>query len=293
MNIKYRSNTWLKCINICINFDIAPALLPFTTITYFWQHMSTRNKLYFASDFHLGAMGYASSREREDRLVRWLDMIKADAAEVFLMGDVFDFWFEYRAVVPKGYIRFLGKLAELSDSGIKLYLFKGNHDMWMFDYFTKEFGAIIISNELVIERNEKKFYLHHGDGLGPGDYKYKALKKIFRSRLCQWLFARIHPNFAIGFANRWSSHSRLVNKDKNEKIPQHQEWLIMYSRDLLKTQFYDYFIFGHRHKPFDIKLDDKSRYINLGEWVTNSMYAEFDGEELYLKQFEKPIVAAV
>jgi UDP-2,3-diacylglucosamine hydrolase len=255
--------------------------------------MSTRNKLYFASDFHLGANSYASSREREDRLVRWMDMIKADAAEVFFMGDVFDFWFEYKTVVPKGYIRFLGKLAELADAGIKIYLFKGNHDMWMFDYFTKEFGAIIISNELEIERNGKKFYLHHGDGLGPGDNMYKALKKVFRSKLCQWLFARIHPNLGVGIANRWSSHSRIANKDKNELRPEHQEWLVTYSRDLLKTKFYDYLIFGHRHKPFDIRLDEKSRYINLGEWVTYFTYAEFDGNDLELKYFEKPIVASV
>src|SRR6201995_3271689 len=139
--------------------------------------MSTRNKLYFASDIHLGAISYATSREREDRIIRWLDMIKADAAELFLMGDVFDFWFEYKTVVPKGYIRFLGKLAELTDAGIKLNLFKGNHDMWMFDYFIKELNATIITNELVIERNGKKFYLHHGDGLGVGDNMYKVLKK--------------------------------------------------------------------------------------------------------------------
>src|ERR1700710_2239902 len=155
--------------------------------------MPTPNKLYFASDIHLGAGSYESSRQREDRFVRWLDMIKTDAAEVFLMGDVFDFWFEYKTVVPKGYIRLLGKLAELSDAGIKLYLFKGNHDMWMFDYFERELGATIITDELVLERNGKKLYLHHGDGLGPGDRLYKVLKKIFRSNICQWLFERIHP----------------------------------------------------------------------------------------------------
>src|ERR1700734_3701915 len=142
--------------------------------------MSDRYKLYFASDFHLGVPNYAASRDREDKIVRWLDMIKADAAEVFLMGDIFDFWFEYPTVVPKGYIRLFGKLAELTDAGVKLWMFKGNHDMWMFDYFVNELGATIITNELVIERGGKKFFLHHGDGLGPGDRKYKILKKIFR-----------------------------------------------------------------------------------------------------------------
>jgi UDP-2,3-diacylglucosamine hydrolase len=252
--------------------------------------MSTRNKLYFASDFHLGAPNYASSREREDRLVRWLDMIKTDAAEVFLMGDAFDFWFEYKTVVPKGYIRFIGKLAELSDSGIKIYLFKGNHDMWMFDYFTKEFGATIITNELIIERSGKKFFLHHGDGLGPGDQLYKLLKKIFRSRLCQWFFARIHPNLGVGIANYWSKHSRIGNEKKENPKPGEQEWLVTFCRELLKTQFYDYLVFGHRHKPLDIQLNEHSRYINLGEWVNYSSYVEFDGEELILKYFEKPVV---
>ncbi len=253
--------------------------------------MSTRNKLYFASDFHLGAPSYASSRAREDRLVRWLDMIKADAAEIFLMGDAFDFWFEYRTVVPKGYVRFLGKLAELADMGIKIYLFKGNHDMWMFDYFTKEFGATIITNELVIERNGKKFFLHHGDGLGPGDTFYKFLKAFFRSGFCQWIFARLHPNFGVGLANYWSSHSRIANEKKADPKPGEQEWLIIFCTELLKTQYYDYLVFGHRHKPLDIQLDEKSRYINLGEWVTSNSYAVFDGDELTLKYFEDSIVA--
>ena len=255
--------------------------------------MLTRNKLYFASDIHLGAINYATSREREDRLIRWLDMIKTDAAEIFLMGDVFDFWFEYKTVVPKGYIRFLGKVAELADSGIKIYFFKGNHDMWMFDYFTREFGAIIISDELEIERNGKKFYLHHGDGLGPGDRKYKILKKFFRSSLCQWLFARIHPNLGVGVANYWSSHSRIANEGKDEPKPGMHEWLVVFCQDLLKTQYFDYLIFGHRHKTMDVMITEKSRYVNLGEWVKTYSYAEFDGQELYLKYFEKPIVASV
>ncbi|WP_183575215.1 UDP-2,3-diacylglucosamine diphosphatase [Mucilaginibacter sp. X5P1] len=247
--------------------------------------MPTPNKLYFASDIHLGAGSYASSRQREDRFVRWLDSIKADAAEVFLMGDVFDFWFEYKTVVPKGYIRLLGKLAELTDSGIKLWMFKGNHDMWMFDYFVKELGATIITNELVIERGGKKFFLHHGDGLGPGDRKYKVLKKFFRSKLCQWLFARLHPNLGIGIANRWSQNSRIVNDKKEDRKIYEQEWLVTYSREVLQTTYYDYLIFGHRHLPLDIQLTDKTRYINLGEWINYNSYAEFDGEELSLKYF--------
>jgi UDP-2,3-diacylglucosamine hydrolase len=253
--------------------------------------MSTRNKIYFASDFHLGLGGYAVSREREDRLIRWLDTIKTDAAELFLMGDVFDFWFEYKTVVPRGYIRFIGKLAELTDAGIKLYLFKGNHDMWMFDYFERELNATIISNELEIERNGKKFYLHHGDGLGPGDGFYKILKKIFRSKLSQWLFARLHPNFSISIANYWSKHSRISSLSKNGRMELEQEWLIIYSRELLEERFFDYLVFGHRHKPLDVQLNERSRYINLGEWVNYNSYAVFDGRELKLQYFENPVLS--
>jgi UDP-2,3-diacylglucosamine hydrolase len=249
--------------------------------------MPTRNKLYFASDFHLGAGALTNSREREDRIIRWLDSIQADAAELFLMGDVFDFWFEYKTVVPKGYIRFLGKLAQLTDAGVKLYLFKGNHDMWMFSYFEKELGATIISDELKIERGGKKFFLHHGDGLGPGDNFYKALKKFFRSSFCQWLFARVHPNLGVGIANYWSTHSRISNTKKDDNKPGEQEWLVSFCKDELQTNFYDYLVFGHRHKPLDIQLTPQSRYINLGEWVNYNTYAVFDGVDFKLKYFER------
>jgi len=250
--------------------------------------MPAGTKLYFASDFHLGANTYQSWRDRELRIVRWLDTIKADAAEVFLIGDVFDFWFEYKTVVPKGYIRFLGKLAELADAGIKLYFFKGNHDMWMLDYFERELKATIVTNELEIERGGKTFYLHHGDGLGPGDKKYKLLKNIFRSPLCQWLFARIHPNLGVGIASYWSGHSRISGSRNEKKINHQQDWLVIYSKELLKTKHYDYLIFGHRHLPLDIRLAADSRYINLGEWINYDSYAMFDGVDLSLMYFEKP-----
>ena len=244
--------------------------------------MSTGKKIYFASDFHLGVPDYASSREREDRVVSWLDMVKQDAAEVYLMGDIFDFWFEYATVVPKGFVRLQGKIAELTDAGIKVTLFKGNHDMWMFSYFQQELGVEIVSDELVIERNGKKFFLHHGDGLGPGDAKYKILKRIFRSRVCQWLFARLHPNFAIGLANRWSRSSRLANRAKEAFVGEDKEWLVAYAKEVLLDTHYDYFVFGHRHLPLDIRLRANSRYVNLGEWMHYSSYAVFDGEDLRL-----------
>ena len=251
--------------------------------------MPVRDKIYFASDFHLGLPSFLAGRERELRIVQWLESIKADASELFLMGDVFDFWFEYKTVIPKGYARFLGELAELTDAGIKLYLFKGNHDMWMFDYFEKEFGATIITNELVITRGGKKFYLHHGDGLGPGDAKYKILKKFFRSSFCQWLFARVHPNLGVGVGNYWSQHSRLANSKKEVAKPGEQEWLVKFCNDTLKTEYYDYMIFGHRHIPLDIQLKQPTRYINLGEWLNyDYSYAVFDGEQLTLHYADMP-----
>nr|WP_294793708.1 UDP-2,3-diacylglucosamine diphosphatase [uncultured Mucilaginibacter sp.] len=251
--------------------------------------MATGTKLYFASDFHLGAGDYDYGREREARLVRWLDMIKIDAAELFLMGDVFDFWFEYSTVVPKGYIRFIGKLAELADAGIKIYLFKGNHDMWMFGYFEKELGATIITNEMVMERGGKKFFLHHGDGLGPGDNGYKILKKIFRSRFCQWLFERLHPNLGVGIANYWSGKSRLSNLGDEPYKKEEQGWLLDYSNEVIKTTHYDYLIFGHLHFPTEVQLNDNSRYVNLGEWLNYNSYAVFDGTALKLERFEQKV----
>jgi UDP-2,3-diacylglucosamine hydrolase len=252
--------------------------------------MIARDKIYFASDIHLGALGYESSRDREDRFVRWLDSIKHDAAELFLIGDVFDFWFEYKTVVPRGYIRFLGKLAEITDSGVKLYLFKGNHDMWMFDYFVKELNATIISNELIIERQGKKLYLHHGDGLGPGDNKYKLLKKVFRSSTCQWLFERLHPNLGVGIANWWSQHSRISNATGRERKLFENEWLVSFARQVLQTEHYDYFVFGHRHIPMVVELSKGSQYVNLGEWVFNNSYAVMDAGIIHLQYFEQAAV---
>ncbi|GAA4782862.1 UDP-2,3-diacylglucosamine diphosphatase [Olivibacter ginsenosidimutans] len=248
--------------------------------------MVADKKIYFASDFHLGVPTYEKSRERESRIVRWLDTIKEDAAEIYLMGDIFDFWFEYATAVPKGFVRFLGKLAELADAGIKLILFKGNHDMWMFGYLQQELGATIIADELIITRGAKRFYLHHGDGLGPGDAKYKFLKKFFRSKFCQWLFARVHPNLGIGLALKWSRNSRIANGKKEWRKDAEQEWLVVYSKEQLAKEHFDYFIFGHRHLPLDIDLGHGSRYINLGEWVNYNSYAVFDGNRLELKTFE-------
>ncbi len=247
--------------------------------------MSPGNKIYFASDFHLGSYPSDQSRDREKHIISWLDFIKKDASELYLVGDIFDFWFEYSTVVPKGYIRFLGKLAELADLGIKITLFKGNHDMWMFGYLKDELKAEIISNEKEITLNGKTFYIHHGDGLGPGDAKYKFLKKIFRSPLCQWLFARLHPNLGIGIAQRWSKHSRISNNNEEKFLGEENEWLIVYAKEILENRHYDYFIFGHRHLPYEIDLKNNSRIVNLGEWINYHTFAVWDGEELKLEKW--------
>ena len=245
-------------------------------------------KIYFASDFHLGVPDYNSSLAREKRVVAWLEEIKHDAHEIYLLGDVFDFWFEYKTVVPKGFVRLLGKLAELSDADIKIHYFTGNHDMWVFNYLPHELGIPVYREPITREINGKKFYIGHGDGLGPGDYGYKFIKMVFASKVCQWLFARIHPNFAIGMANFLSQRSRISNVEEDEKfLGVDKEWLVIYSKEVLQKEHFDYFIFGHRHMPLDIQVAENSRYINLGEWVNHNTYAVFDGDNLELKKFSQ------
>jgi UDP-2,3-diacylglucosamine hydrolase len=249
--------------------------------------VSAATKIYFASDFHLGVPDYERSLEREKRIVRWLEEIRADAAEIFLLGDVFDFWFEYNKVVPRGFVRILGKLAELTDSGIKIHFFTGNHDIWVFDYLPKETGVILHRKPVIREFGNKKFYLAHGDGLGPDDKGFKFLKSIYTSSLPQWLFARIHPNLGLSFAHYWSKKSRISNGSKDEKFHgEEKEWLVLYAKEILQTQHIDYFIFGHRHLPLDLKVGENSRYINLGEWVNYNTYAVFDGKTLELKTYK-------
>ncbi|RYE52874.1 MAG: UDP-2,3-diacylglucosamine diphosphatase [Sphingobacteriales bacterium] len=242
--------------------------------------------IYFASDFHLGAPSYAESRDRENRIVRWLNFIEPTCSELFLMGDVFDFWFEYNKVIPKGFIRLQAKLAQMADRGIKIYFFKGNHDMWVNDYFTKELGIEIVSDELIIDRGGKTFYLHHGDGLGPDDGMYKFLRAVFRNRFCQWLFSMLPPRIGLFIANGWSSKSRIANHTEEVFSGEENEWLVIFAKEQLRKAHYDYFIFGHRHLPLDITLSEKSRYVNIGEWINYNSYAVFDGEELRLAYFE-------
>jgi UDP-2,3-diacylglucosamine hydrolase len=242
-------------------------------------------KIYFASDFHLGVPDEKSSSEREAKIVRWLTEIENDAEEIFLVGDIFDFWFEYKRAIPKGFVRLQGKLASICDKGIPVHVFIGNHDMWMFDYLPKELGIKLYQEPVERVFNEKKFFIGHGDGLGPGDHSYKFIKKVFRNKISQWFFARLHPNFGIGIANYFSRRSRNKTKHEAHYLGDEKEFLVQYIKDTLKLKPYDYFVFGHRHLPIDMKIDN-ARYINLGDWIKYNTYAVFDGVKLEMKVYE-------
>jgi len=243
-------------------------------------------KIYFLSDFHLGAPNAQASLEREKLIVRFLGEIEGDAHTIFIVGDMFDFWYEYRTVVPRGYVRLLGKLASLSDKGIQIHFFVGNHDMWMKDYFGEELGIPVYFEPKEFDFNNVQFLIGHGDGLGPGDHGYKRLKKVFRNPACQWLFGVLPPAIGIGLANYSSRSSRAKTGNSEEVfLGEEREWLIIYCREMLKQKNFDYFVFGHRHLPIDYRLSNTSRYINLGDWIQFFTYAVFDGEEMELKAY--------
>ena len=251
-----------------------------------------RKKIYFASDFHLGIPDYHQSLQREKMLVEWLDEVSRDAIEIFLMGDVFDFWFEYKTVVPKGYVRLLGKIAEMSEMGIHVHLFTGNHDIWAFNYLEKELNIQIHRKPEIRELLGKQFYLAHGDGLGPGDHGYKILKKVFSNRLNQWLFKWLHPDIGAAMALYFSRKSRLANvvRENRPDFVNSTEDLMLYKyavEMIRKGLKVDFFIFGHIHTPTNIELENGSRLIILGDWLTNFTYAEFDGNLMDLKYIKK------
>ena len=229
----------------------------------------TPGKIYFLSDFHLGAPDAASSLAREKKVIRFLDQCKSDASDIFIVGDLFDFWYEYKQVVPKGFVRILGKLAELTDSGIRLSFFVGNHDMWMKDYFQNELNIPVFYEPKDFVFHGKTFLIGHGDGLGPGDKGYKFIKKIFRNKACQWIFGALPPAVGIGMANYFSRKSRAQTGKTDEVfLGEENEWLVLYCKEQMKTNPKDYYIFGHRHLPLDIDLGSNSRYVNLGDWIT-------------------------
>ncbi len=241
-------------------------------------------KIYFLSDFHLGAPDYKSSLAREKRIVRFLDEIQDDAEQIFILGDLFDFWYEYNKVVPKGFVRILGKLAQLTDNGIAVHFFVGNHDMWMNNYFQEELGIKVYHKPNEFDLHGKHFFIGHGDGLGPGDHRYKFIKRVFRNKLAKALFGFLHPHSGIGLANYFSDKSRKATGIADEKfLGEEREWLIIFSKNMLQHKHVDYFIFGHRHLPIDHKLTDESRYLNLGDWIKYFSYAVFDGNDVELK----------
>lgn len=245
---------------------------------------SFNGTIYLASDFHLGMNGKLSSEEREQLICKWLISISQEASAIFLVGDIFDYWYEYKQVIPRGFSKFWATIRNLRDVGIPIIFFRGNHDMWMFDYATKEYGIPIYSDPQIFNLNGKKVLIHHGDGLGPGDYGYKFIKLFTKSKLCQWLFARFHPNFALGIMKFFSGTSRSF--DKEIQFDESRERLIQYCEEKIKITDLDYIIFGHRHLALDHLLSNqKTRYINLGDWLNDSTYLEIKKGTYKLKNY--------
>jgi UDP-2,3-diacylglucosamine hydrolase len=247
---------------------------------------SENKKVYFASDQHFGAPTAAASFPREKKFVAWLDEIKDDAEAIFLLGDLFDFWFEYKTVVPKGFVRVLGKLAALKDAGIPIYFFVGNHDLWMNDYFEKELNIPVYHAPKEFLINNKKMLIGHGDGLGPEDKGYKRMKKVFTFPFFKWLFRWLHPDIGMKLGQYMSVKNKLISGDEDANfLGEENEWLVQYCKRKLASNHYDYFVFGHRHLPLEIKLQKDSMYVNLGDWIQYFTYGVFDKNELHLKKY--------
>lgn len=246
--------------------------------------------VYFLSDAHLGAKLLNNNRERERMLVDFLQKIKPNCSELFLLGDMFDFWFEYKHSVPKGHVRFLAELANYTDHGIKVHFFTGNHDIWAFDYLEKECGVILHTSMLETTLCGKSFFIGHGDGLNPNDKGYLFLRRTFRNRFLQKCFRLIHPDLGIALANKWSSHSRLKGNGKieaSEYLGDDREEIVLYCKNILRKRHIDFFIFGHRHLPIHLKLGESSYYINTGDWITHFTYARFDGAQVFIDKYEE------
>ena len=251
------------------------------------MELPKNKKIYFASDNHLGLPDAEASRDREKHFVAWLEKVRKDAAAIYLLGDLFDFWIEYKTVVPKGFVRVLGKLAELSDAGIPITFFVGNHDLWMQDYFQKELGIVVHHQPVELNVNQKKLFIGHGDGLGPGDRGYKWMKKVFNHPLSKWLFRWLHPDWGVRLGQYLSQKNKLISGEEDVKfLGEDKEWLVAYSQKKLKEEHFDYFVFGHRHLPLEIELNQNSKYINLGDWITHNTYAVFDGTSMNLKTWK-------
>lgn len=244
--------------------------------------------VYFLSDAHLGSLAIPHGRTQERRLVRFFDSIKEKASAVYLLGDMFDFWNEYRYVVPKGYSRFLGKLSELTDNGVEVHFFAGNHDLWTYGYLEEECGVIVHKAPVTTEIYGKVFFLAHGDGLGDPDNKFKILRKLFHNRTCQRLLNFVHPRWGMALGLNWAKHSRLKRADGKE-VPfmgEDKEFLVRFARDYKRSHpNIDYFLFGHRHIELDLPIDKSTRMLILGDWIWQFTYAVFDGEHLFLGEY--------
>ncbi len=250
--------------------------------------VSEGKKIYFASDNHLGAPTSQQSLPREKKFVRWLDSIQQDAAAIFLLGDLFDFWFEYKTVIPKGFTRTLGKLAEIADAGIPIYYFVGNHDLWMDGYFEEELGIPVYHTPQEFIAGTTTFFVGHGDGLGPGDKGYKRMKKVFTNPVAKWFFRWLHPDVGVRLAQYLSVKNKLISGDDDVTfLGEDNEWLVQYCKRKLADKHRDYFVFGHRHLPMQIQLQPDAQYINLGDWIVHDTYAVFDGQALELVTYDK------
>ncbi len=244
-------------------------------------------KIYFASDQHFGAPTTEASKKREKIFLEWLHAIEKDASAIFLLGDLFDFWFEYKEVVPKGYVRILGKLAQLVDSGIEVHYFVGNHDLWMRDYFETELRIPVYHKPKDFILENTSFFIGHGDGLGPNDKGYKRMKKLFTNPLAKWFYRMLHPDLGMRIGHYFSVKNKLISGDEDIVfLGEDKEWLAIYTKRKLEQQHRDYFLFGHRHLPLEIELNSKSKYINLGDWITHFTYGIFDGKHFELKKWE-------
>jgi UDP-2,3-diacylglucosamine hydrolase len=244
--------------------------------------------VYFLSDAHLGSLAIPHQRMQERRLVRFLDSIKEKAAAIYLLGDMFDFWYEYKYVVPKGYTRFLGKLSELTDMGVEVHYFTGNHDIWAYEYLEKECGIILHKKPETTEIYGQEFFLAHGDGMGDPNKSFKLIRAIFHNRFCQWAFSNIHPRWGISFGLTWAKHSYIKHKQADEPnyMGEDKEHLVLYAKDYLKSHpNINYFIFGHRHIELDIKLGRFTRMMILGDWISQFTYAVYDGEHMFLEEY--------
>ncbi len=240
-------------------------------------------KIYFASDNHLGAPTPTESAPRERLFVQWLDEIKGDAGVLFLLGDLFDFWFEYKTVVPKGFVRVLGKLAELADAGIPIHFFVGNHDMWMLDYLVREIGMNVHYQPREFTFNKKTFFIGHGDGLGPNDKGFKRMKKVFANAIFQWCYRWLHPDIGMRIGQYLSLKNKVISGEEDAVfLGEENEWLVKYAKRKQVEKERDFYVFGHRHIPLDIAIEPNARYINLGDWITHYTYSVFDGKQLKL-----------